>query len=668
MVPSQDRPPNGDGADQAPPDVSATNTEARPGQTQSSVGVADSEDRHFRLMAKYANDAMYYHGIASDGLPGRFLEVNDAACRCLGYSREECLRLAPTDVDAPEADVDYPKIMDQLRRVGQATFESLHVDRGGARIPVEINAHFFESEGEERVLSVARDVSERKASEFALRESEARYRAIVDGFEGLIYVCDQDYRVEFMNSRCIERTGYDGTGGFCYEILHSLDAPCPWCVNERVFQGETVRWEVKSPKDDRWYYVVNTPILHADGSCSKQALILDITDQKEAAEAKEALSRRSQEAQKLESLGVLAGGIAHDFNNILMAILGNAELALTQVSTGRARECLARIEEASQGAAELCRQLLAYAGKGKVSPELVDLSVVVREMSSMLHLSVAPQQLVCNLVDDLPPAEADVAQLRQVIMNLIINGAEAMEDCPGSVVVTTGRCDVLPAVTSHFAVEPDPDQSYVYVSVSDSGVGMDDEAKQRLFEPFFSTKFPGRGLGLAAVLGIARAHRGAIDVRSEPEQGSEVRVFFPVANVARPPSSGDELDLEQWRGQGTILVVDDEETVRVVAAEMLEVLGFSVVTAATGHEALELVRRHEGLACVVLDLLMPHMSGQECLRRLRAVDARLPVVVSSGYDEQEVPAEIRSLGPTGFIQKPFRINALADVLRQMLER
>ncbi len=357
----------------------------------------------------------------------------------------------------------------------------------------------------------------------AVRESEARYRAIVEGFDGLICICSSDHRVQFANARAQERWGGPAVGQRCYRVLHGRDDRCPWCADLRVSRGEIVRFEVQSPLDDRWYYCVNTPIHHADGSISTQSLILDITEQKRTEEAKRAFEANLAESQRLESLGVLAGGIAHDFNNLLVAILGNAELASLHIGpSSAARAQLDNIRAAAQRAADLTSQMLACAGKGRFVVQRLSLNDLVTEIAGLLQLSVPRQaQLICELAPGLPAVDGDGTQLGQVVMNLLKNACDALVDGRGSIAIRTG-------LVEHPSGEPGGPR--VFLQVSDTGVGMDDKTRARIFEPFFTTKFTGRGLGLAAVQGIIRSHGGTVEVRSAPGEGTTFRVTLPVAS------------------------------------------------------------------------------------------------------------------------------------------
>ncbi len=368
----------------------------------------------------------------------------------------------------------------------------------------------------------------RRLAEDAVRDSEARYRAIVEGFDGMIYVCSQAYRVLYANAAVHARAGRDVTGEACYRALHGKSERCSWCVADRVFSGETVRSEAQSPLDDRWYYSVSTPIHHTDGTVSMQAMVLDITERKQAEEAGRALAARLAEAQRLESLGVLAGGVAHDFNNLLAAILGHAELAsLHMDGSAPARANLDSIQTAAQRAAELTSQMLACAGKGRFVIRVIDLNEIVTDAVRWLSASgTQSASVVCELCPGLPNVEGDWAQLRHVVLSLLTNACEAIDCGAGTVTMRTG---VLPT-------EPGQPTGWVFLEVSDTGHGMDEATRARVFEPFFTTKFTGRGLGLAAVQGIVRGHGGAIDLESAAGLGTTFRVMLPAARQV----GGDE--------------------------------------------------------------------------------------------------------------------------------
>jgi CheY-like chemotaxis protein len=363
-------------------------------------------------------------------------------------------------------------------------------------------------------------------------------------------------------------------------------------------------------------------------------------------------------SQKLESLGVLAGGVAHDFNNLLTGVLGSASLALELLPENEpVCQLIKHIERAGHHAADLTRQMLAYSGRGCFEVVAVNLPKLVQDMAELLKASISKKvALEFNLAKDPPLIEADATQLRQLVMNLVMNAAEAIGDTAGSVTVRTGVVDADRAVLAAVLHEEDATEGlYVFVEVADTGCGMDAEIQAKMFDPFFTTKFTGRGLGLAAVQGIVRGHRGALQVRSTPGQGTCFRVLFPaskqppVHHVAEEPISATPYQT------GTVLVVDDEDLVRSVSRQILERAGFKVLTADGGRAALEAFREHhEQIDAVLLDLTMPDLGGEEVYREMRGIRPTVPVVILSGYNEEHVTERFAGIGPVEFLAKPYQ--------------
>jgi nitrogen-specific signal transduction histidine kinase/ActR/RegA family two-component response regulator len=391
---------------------------------------------------------------------------------------------------------------------------------------------------------------------------------------------------------------------------------------------------------------------------------IDITERKK-------FEAQLRQTAKLESLGVLAGGVAHDFNNLLLGILGNASLAFdTTPRSNPNRALLQDVVNASQRAADLTRQLLAYAGKGRFVVELIDFPALIREISTLIQSSIPRNvQLRFSLPEGLPSVEADVTQMRQLLMNLIINGGEAIGDRNGTVLVSTG----VQQVDEHYvhSVQASGDLEsgmYVFIEVQDTGCGMDQETIGRIFDPFFTTKFMGRGLGLAAAMGIVRGHHGAIKVYSQPGKGTTFKVLFP-ARERSGASSATGDSARDLTGEGLVLVVDDEEMVRRTVKTALERYGYSVLVAENGQEGLDTFRAvHERLIAAVLDMTMPVMSGEEALRRMKEVDPRVPVILSSGFNEVEAVRRFSGKGLAGFIQKPYTAREIAAKIVEVKER
>ena len=402
-------------------------------------------------------------------------------------------------------------------------------------------------------------------------------------------------------------------------------------------------------------------MLHLDAVLSSEGhltgavcTVSDITDRKR-------FEGRLQHAQKLESIGVLAGGIAHDFNNLLTGILGNASLLLDELPPGSPIfEMAEEIVKASESAADLTRQMLAYAGKGRFVMQLLNLSDQIAGNQAFLARMIPPSvQLDFNLSENLPSLEADATQLQQVVMNLIINAAEAYgERGKGKVVVTTAPETVLKGDSE---IQPG---YYILLSVQDYGSGMEPEVRARIFDPFFTTKFAGRGLGLSAVHGILRAHHGYLKLETAPGQGTTFRLYLPAASQDSGPQESTPAPEANSFG-GLVLVIDDEATVRTFADAALTKLGFQVLLAENGQAGVEIVTREkERLAGVLLDLAMPVMDGEEALERIRQIAPGLPILVSTGFNMSSEYERLSQKGATGFLPKPFTLSQLSHALHQ----
>jgi PAS domain S-box-containing protein len=422
---------------------------------------------------------------------------------------------------------------------------------------------------------------------------------------------------------------------------------------------------------DVYLNCVFCPWREPDGTVAGvMTLATDITEQVRSRQAMEATQERLRETAKLESLGVLAGGIAHDFNNLLVGIMGNASLALEGLPTWEpSRGMIENVIKASERAAALTRQMLAYSGKGRFVLTRVDFSALVEDLLPLIRSSMPGAVVIrTELAAGLPPVEGDSSQLQQVFMNLAINASEACEGESGMVTIVTAREEVdesharpafgLPALQSG---------SYIRLEVADNGCGMDESTVAKIFDPFFTTKFTGRGLGLSAVLGIIRAHKGTIRVSTEPGRGSSFQVLFPAALSESKLPAEDRPKVHTANGKGTILVVDDEEMVRNMARATLEHYGYRVVEAASGENAVGIFEeRSADIDAVILDLTMPAMSGESTLGHLKRIKPAVPVVLSSGYNEAEATRRFHGEDLAGFLQKPYTALALAERVRLLL--
>jgi PAS domain S-box-containing protein len=397
--------------------------------------------------------------------------------------------------------------------------------------------------------------------------------------------------------------------------------------------------------------------------------VRDITDRKKAEEEKLALEHAFQQAQKLESLGVLAGGIAHDFNNILAVIMGYCYL--TKLNLETAETNIPEIEKAVERAAALCRQMLAYAGKASFEQARIDMRRVVDEMIRMLQATIAQNVTITPVFSaDVPCVTGDASQIRQVVMNLIINAAEAIANEQGEIRVSLSRKMLTPEKPEKdYLGKIIPQGCYVCLEVADTGCGMDQETYNRIFEPFYSTKFSGRGLGMSVVLGMTKAHGGALQLRSELGKGTTFTIFLPV----QPSDCAGEdpfqpIPTVPWQGSGTILLVEDEVHVMLIARTMLQKMGFTVLGAPDGRQALQLFQENAAtITLVVTDLGMPVMDGYELIAELKKLRPDLPIIISSGFGDGVETSRLASGEMAGFISKPYRFEQFQDLLKRVVE-
>lgn len=538
------------------------------------------------------------------------------------------------------------------------------------------------------LVGIARDVTELKKEREELEGARQRLVDHVENSPLAIIEWLPDFRVQRWGGRAQDMFGWapgevEGKHFSDWSFVHPDDVERVDAVVQRLLNGEEQRNISRNrnltKSGETVHCVWHNSVLRDEqnNTVSIFSFVQNITDQIRAQEQARrsdqerlAIERKLQEAQKLESLGLLAGGIAHDFNNLLTSVMGNASLASIDVDpTSPAATCLEQIQLAATRAAELCQQMLAYSGKGRFVVKRVDLNQLITETTSLIHASISKtSSLGLNLAPMLPSVLADEAQMRQIIMNLVINASEALSDRSGAIRVSTGVMHVNRNWLLRAHLAPDlPEDDYVFLEVADTGCGMSAEVRGRIFDPFFTTKFTGRGLGLAAVLGIVRGHGGALRVESESERGTTIRVVFPKAAGELEPAPASPLTTPRWRGSGTILVVDDEETVRRVTTRMLKSLGFDVELAVDGLDGVHHFQvLGDQVRLVLLDLTMPRLDGEAAFRELRKLNPNVPVILMSGFNEQEVVSHFGASGLAGFLQKPFTISMMEAKLHEVL--
>jgi two-component system CheB/CheR fusion protein len=517
------------------------------------------------------------------------------------------------------------------------------------------------------ILMAFEDITERK------RTAEAPYRRLFESARDGILLVDADtgeiMDVNPLTERLLGFARKELVGRKLWEIEPMRDVPRMRPTFDRIRELGMLRF------DDLTLHTRDGHTLQAEVIASmysedhRPAMQFNIRDVGE----RRKFERELQESQKLESLGLLAGGIAHDFNNLLTGIIGNASLAYAELPVDQPlRMRLREVVRAGERAAFLTRQMLAYAGKGRFVTEPIDVGDLVHEISALFRSSISKSvELKLDLAANLPLIEADPAQIQQLVMNLVMNGAEAIgENLPGRVDIRTSIRELSAREAAEFfSPEPSAPGIYVQLEVSDSGSGMDEATKARIFDPFFTTKFTGRGLGLAAVQGIVKGHHGAIRVHSEPGQGTSFLVLFPAMRRQNWVVSPERPMAVSIPPGSVALVIDNEETVRSFAMSALSRAGMKVLVADNGKTGVEMFREHSGIVSVaLLDLLTPVKGGEDVLALLRETNPDVPIILSSGFDEAEAARRFSEPKPARFLQKPYTMERLVEAVAAVLNR
>jgi PAS domain S-box-containing protein len=512
------------------------------------------------------------------------------------------------------------------------------------------------------------DVTERRRAEEARLTAEMRLRTVVANAPVVLFAVDAGGTITLCEGRGLESVGIDPATavGRSYRDQHAQirESIGLALAGQSFCRNVTIRGRT---------FETSYSALH-DEAGERQGVIgvgTDVTERLKAQGDRDRLEAEVRHAQKLESLGVLAGGIAHDFNNMLTSILGNADLTLVNMPrSAQGRAHLERIRDAGRRLSALTHQLLAYSGKATFVVEALDLSRLVEEMEHLLAVGVSKKGVLrYELAHDLPAVDGDSSQIGQVVMNLVTNASDALGESSGSIALRTGVMDVHREDLSQAYIFDDCAEGlYAFLEVQDSGAGMDAETQGRIFDPFYTTKSSGRGLGLAVVLGIVRSHRGAVSVCSEPGEGTTFRVLIPCSQAEPARKREQPGSTLAWRGAERVLVVDDEPDVRELTETMLRHLGLQVLTAVDGQAALDLLRAHANeVDLVLLDLTMPGLGGTEVLEQIERIRRDLPVVLMSGYNEG-YSARGCADRIAGFLQKPFSSEQLGQLLRSVLPR
>ncbi|MFZ5867695.1 MAG: PAS domain S-box protein [Thermodesulfobacteriota bacterium] len=634
---------------------------------KSEDALKESEIR-FRAVVQTAPDA-----IISIDRQGRVVLWNNGAEEIFGYSPNEIIG-KPLTIVMPERFREAHlgalerAVRDRKARVYPKSIEVVGLRKDGEEFPAAVSlASITLAEGP-LFTGILRDISEQKNAQEALRQSEERYRSLFDESTDGIFVITEDGRVEDANRSLLETLGYT------WEELSRLHVRDLYAnptdkhklreqiVQEGFVKDFPLKAKRKDGKEIDCLLTAAVRPMRSGVAMGYQGILRDVTDQRR-------LEKQLQQAQKMEAIGALAGGIAHDFNNLLTVILGYSDLLL--VDKGREEpgfQELQAVRQAAQRGTDLVKQILAFSRKLEASPRPTNLNHAIQQAQSLLSRSI-PKMIGIDLrlADNLHTVNADSGQVEQVLLNLVVNSRDAIPATGGKIVIET-RNAVLDKDYCDRHVDVTPG-NYALISVSDTGHGMTQDVLDRIFEPFYTTKEPGRGtgLGLAMVFGIVKAHNGHITCYSEPGVGTTFNLYFPATLIE------EDADVTTTRGMPasgteTILLADDEEYIRALGTRLLTRAGYTVLTAGCGNEALDVYRKNKDrIALVILDLIMPQMGGKECLEKLLALDPKVKVLIASGYAVDRVATGPSEQGARGFIAKPYNMERLLQVVREVLD-
>jgi two-component system cell cycle sensor histidine kinase/response regulator CckA len=624
-----------------------------------------SEER-FRALINQAADAIFVHDLS-----GRFIDVNQQACTALGYERDALLAMSFPDVDPRYAGQGFATHMAELASHEQLTHQSNLQRRDGSSLPVEMRLGVIELKEEKAILVLARDITDRLRAEAALRDSHNTLLTVLDGIEAVIHVTNMETNeILFCNRYMLDQYGENLVGQKCWQALRGLESPCNDCRSNELLDADghpsgTIVYEAQNPVTGKWFINFDRAIKWSDGRYVMLEMATDITEIKRMEEERQRTEERLQRAQRLEAVGTLAGGVAHDFNNLLMGIQGTVGLMLEELAEEDPQAApLMEIENYLNRAVELTNRLLGFARGGKYEIRPIDINQLVERTVELFGRTKKELTIRTDFRTTSSAVEADAGQMEQVLMNLFVNAWQAMPQ-GGTLTITTDHTHLNDEKVTAYNLASG---RYVKISVSDTGIGMDRETQQRIFDPFFTTKGvgTGTGLGLASAYGIVTNHQGIIEVDSDKARGTTFTIFLPASDqraVEKPSRPTQRL-----QGNETLLLVDDEEMILNVGTQMLTRLGYTVLTAQTGQAAIDIYRRQmDDIAMVILDMIMPVMSGRDIFERLREINPGIKTLLSSGYSIDGQAAEILKRGCKGFLQKPFTLDALSQKIREILD-
>ncbi len=598
----------------------------------------------------------------------RFVYVNESACRSLGYSKEELLFMTVHDIDPDFPPEIWAEHWLEMKRRGSSVVESRHKRKTGEIFPVELTINFLKYEGKEYHCTFARDLTPQKQATEALRESQAQLQAVLDYSPALIYIKDLNGNILLANRHFEILDGpppAELVGKNIFDLLPEDLAQALWRDDRQALEtgGPLEAEEVLKHRDGslHTYLSIKFPLYKEPGNPFGICVIsTNIT-------ARKGLEQKSLEAEKMKAIASLSGGIAHEFNNALVGIYGNIEMLQINLpeNLDAARESLRIMKVSAQRMAKLTNQLLAYAQEGIYHARIMSLNDFIEDTLPLIRHSIGPEIGVKTVLSPQDISiNADPTQLQMVLSAILSNAVEALNG-QGRIMLTALKEYVDPADAKFHGIihRPGP---YACLVIQDKGKGMDHETRTRIFDPFFTTKFQGRGLGMAAAYGIVNRHNVAILVDSKLGKGTTVHVYLPAIEAESQEDKPTELEI--ITGTGTILLIEDEPIVMEVSRAMLEKLGYRVIEARTGKEAVEIAQNlEEKLDLALLDMKMPDMSGADIYHAVQKFRHHLKVIVCSGYAYDGPVQEVLNSGAQDFMQKPFSFTALSKMVHKVLK-